>query len=394
MTKTENENKLSLKYNEPFIPDFNVKGIYVTAWVAGLEKRRNELIDLVNNTILNSMVIDVKDIRGEISYNSSVELAKEIGANKEKIKDIEALLSILNEHNIHTIARIAVFKDRKLATQKAKYSLNVKEKLENNNQGTRVIEDEVVDVIEDKENDIYIEIKRGRGLIEEQKLKNENYTKINEDNYLITKSKEWLNPINKNVWDYNISLAREAFKLGFDEVQFDYIRYPALGDNVSIHSEKTINKNEIINDFVNYVYKELESYNGKVSIDVFGLTTTLANGMGIGQDFAKLSERASIISPMVYPSHYYPGVFDLEIPEKKPYETVSKSMKDALLKSKNPDLVLRPWLQDFSVNYKYNAKEVIAQIKAVEDLGIKEWLLWNPSSRYNKEALNDLLPSY
>ncbi|MGM0410799.1 MAG: putative glycoside hydrolase, partial [Bacillota bacterium] len=235
----------------------------------------------------------------------------------------------------------------------------------------------------------------GRGLKEENKLKNKiNYEKINGENYVINKSKEWLNPCNEEVWDYNIALAKEAFQLGFDEVQFDYIRYPALGDNVLIHSEKDLNKNDIINNFVKNVYKELDPYKNAVSIDIFGLTTSFANGMGIGQDFAKLSKSANIISPMVYPSHYYPGVFELEVPEKKPYETVSKSMKDALFKSKNPDLILRPWLQDFSVNYKYNVKEVIAQIKAVEDLGIKEWLIWNPNSRYNEEALNKLLPSY
>lgn len=370
-------------YAKPFSPKFNVRGIYVTGWVAGMPERMNKLIELVDNSVLNSMVIDIKDDVGYLSYNSEVPLANEIGANKSKIKDIKSLLALLDKHDIHTIGRIVVFKDEILASHKEEYSLTIKRPFSGSDFVKKYFN--VNDLISLESNDLNKSAKDYLKLNSEE-LKIENINKVYHDDYKIVKSSNWLDPDNRDVWKYNFQLAKEAFELGFDEVQFDYIRYPSLRNGSSVFNKSHNEKIEVINKFVETAYKELDSYNKKISIDIFGLVTSISNGMSIGQKFESLSKSANIISPMVYPSHYSAGVFNLKNPETKPYQTVHYSMKDAL-KNTNSKVTLRPWLQDFSINHKYEAKDVIAQIKAVEELGISEWLLWNSSSRYTEEAI-------
>lgn len=358
---------ITLSYPEIFIPKFNVRGIYVTGWVAGLSERMNKLIDFVDNTILNTMVIDVKDDLGYLSYSSDVETAKRIKSSKLKIRDIRSLLSLLDKHNIHTIARIVVFKDSLLAQKRPDLALHIKEENEINS-GDRTGNPTLPKI--DKTDKTY---------------KNTFFEAEDQDKYSIYESENWVDPACKEVWSYNIKVAREALQLGFDEVQFDYIRYPALRGIKSVKTEE--NKEDVINQFVVVAQKKLSDFNKPISVDVFGLTTSVSGGLGIGQNFNKLAETAKIISPMIYPSHYSHGVYGLSVPEKNPYETVHNSMKDALGKTKSK-IILRPWLQDFSINHKYFAQDVIDQINAVESLGINEWLLWNPSSRYTRNALD------
>ncbi|MGM0437873.1 MAG: putative glycoside hydrolase [Bacillota bacterium] len=373
----------SFAYAKPFSPKFNVRGIYVTGWVAGMPERMNNLIDLVNNSVLNSMVIDIKDDVGYLSYKSDVKLANEIGANKSKIKDIKALLSLLDKHNIYTIGRIVVFKDELLASNKKEYALTVKQPFDGSDFVKKYFN--VDDLIRLENNDLEKLNKNNLKLTNDNLvLKNQN--KIENVDFKIVKSSNWVDPTNKKVWEYNFQLAKEALRLGFDEIQFDYVRYPSLRNGSFVFDKNHNEKIEVIDDFVETAYRELDNFNKNVSIDIFGLVTSISNGMSIGQKYETLSKSAKIISPMVYPSHYSAGVFDLKNPEKRPYETVHYSMKDALEKASHK-VVLRPWLQDFTINHKYEAKDVIAQIKAVEELGISEWLLWNSNSRYTEEAI-------
>ena len=131
----------------------------------------------------------------------------------------------------------------------------------------------------------------------------------------------------------------------------------------------------------------LADLNVPVSIDVFGLTTTVNGDMGIGQNFKELSELVNIISPMVYPSHYSEGVYNIPEPDREPYQVVYRSLDDALKKVNGKEgFIIRPWLQDFSLRSRYTEEDILAQIRAVENLGLKEWLLWNPSSRYTEEV--------
>ncbi|MFW6030840.1 MAG: putative glycoside hydrolase, partial [Halanaerobiales bacterium] len=205
----------------------------------------------------------------------------------------------------------------------------------------------------------------------------------------IIQSEMWVNPFRKTIWEYNVQVAKDAIEMGFDEIQFDYIRYPAqTGLTLQPLIPEGRAKTTIINDFSDYVLSELAEYNIPVSIDVFGMTTTVKDDLGIGQDFRELAEKYNIISPMIYPSHYSNGIYGIENPTLEPYKLIYRSLSDALKKiDYNEDIIIRPWLQDFTLNDRYTHNEVLEQIKAVEDLGIKEWLLWNPGSNYQKEAL-------
>lgn len=332
--------EINLEYDPLKIPEFLVKGIYVSGWAAGDEAKINRLIQLVNQSELNTMVIDVKDEFGHISYRSDVDMAGFTGANENKISNINQFLRVLKKNNIYTIARITVFKDPNLAKSRPDLSLPIK-----------TSDDEIVF------------------------------------------SREWVDPYLKIVRNYNIDLAKEAYDLGFDEVQFDYIRYPVIRDQerqIFTYGESKIDN---INRFVSQAKKELAEYDRPLSIDVFGLTTSLEGGIGIGQSFRELAEKINIISPMVYPSHYDPGIFGIESPAEEPYKIIKKSIGDARQKTLDidkPDVKIRPWLQDFSLGHRYTEREVIQQIKALDELGIDEWLLWNPGSKYTEEVFDNL----
>ncbi|MFW5972180.1 MAG: putative glycoside hydrolase [Bacillota bacterium] len=322
-----------------FIPEFYVRGIYVTGWVAGTSKM-DSLINLVDNSIINTMVIDIKDQRGLLSHKSDIPLAQQIGANRRKIKNVKQLIQKLHSRGIYTIARIVVFKDMLLASNR---------------------------------NDLALEL---------------HYSTTGE----ILKSDLWVNPSKKEVWDYNIMIAREAAMMGFNEIQFDYIRFPAMGEGALqavVPADKK--KSTIINQFAQYASDQLSDLNIPISVDVFGMTTSVEGDLGIGQDFKELSDIINIMSPMVYPSHYSSGHFGLKIPEIEPYKVIYSSLTDAKNKvSGKNNIKIRPWLQDFTINHKYSSKEIKEQIKAVEELGIKEWFLWNPGSRYTREAIEKL----
>ncbi|MBM7625032.1 putative glycoside hydrolase [Sporohalobacter salinus] len=316
-----------------------IKGIYLTGWAAGGSKKFNRLLNLVTETELNAMVIDIKNIEGEVSYNSKIKLTREIGANITKIRDIDNLLNKCEENNIYTIGRIAVFKDYKLAANK-EYSLKYYDDQQNHSE--------------------------------------------------ILSSQEWVNPYNKEVWKYNVDLAIEAVRHGFDEIQFDYIRFPVLFNlsRYNLAVAPSDSKVQIIDDFLRYAKKRLSKLKVPISIDVFGLTTT-GNNLGIGQDFKLLAQRIDYISPMVYPSHYQSGIYGLVSPEKAPYSTVYNSMQDAKKKLKGETNQIRPWLQDFSLRYNYGVEEVREQITAAKASGLDSWLLWNPASNYTWQVFLD-----
>ncbi|MEK6583724.1 MAG: putative glycoside hydrolase, partial [Nitrospirota bacterium] len=198
------------------------------------------------------------------------------------------------------------------------------------------------------------------------------------------KGEAFTNPYSKEVWDYNLRLAEDAARRGFDEIQFDYVRFPSDGPLKDISYPEGHNEDKavsLISSFVEEADRRLSQYNVKLSVDVFGLTT-LRDDVGIGQNFKQLIDRADYVSPMIYPSHYYKGSYGYKNPNNAPYEIIRLSLKDAVRKSvdqtQSEAVVkekIRPWLQDFTLGYpSYGAAEVRAQIKAANDLGIKEWL--------------------
>lgn len=318
-----------------------VKALYLNAWAAGSPTKLRKLIAIADSTEINSFVIDVKE-GGEISYPSKVKLAIEAGANREYIRNVRRMLDTLRAHNIYPIARIVVFKDPVLAEAKPAFAVK-------NKDGT-----------------------------------------VWKDN----KGKAWVDSYNKAVWDYNIELAREAIELGFSEVQWDYIRftdapmsyraravYPAAAGRTM---------QQAIREFMLYARSKLADLNVPVTADVFGLTVSTKGDMGIGQEWEKMIDAVDVVLPMVYPSHYIPGNYGLRHPNAAPYRTVYRAMMDAIERSEPiPNAAtIRPWLQAFTLGPpRYGPAHVRAQIQAVYDAGLKEWVLWSPGSNYSMAAL-------
>lgn len=214
----------------------------------------------------------------------------------------------------------------------------------------------------------------------------------------------FVNPFLKEVWDYSVGIAIEAAKMGFKEIQFDYVRFPEgfenkeddLKYNVGEYDEAkmshTAKRVQAVTDFVSYARKQLEPYDVEVSVDIFGYAATLPEAPGIGQNFTKISENVDVISSMIYPSHWT-SYFGIEKPDLEPYNLVKEyaKLENGKLKELKTPPTSRPWLQDFTASYlgdgnyqRYGKEEVEAQIKALNDNGIDEYLLWNAANRYTK----------
>lgn len=211
----------------------------------------------------------------------------------------------------------------------------------------------------------------------------------------------WIDPYRKEVWDYNIALAKEAAKKGFKEIQFDYVRFPDNGkkvdQEVAFYQQNGKPKQQVIADFLAYAKKELAPYNVYISADIFGLVPSVSDDMGIGQKWELVSPQVDYISPMMYPSHYANGTFGLAVPDARPYETIYHGLQDAqkkdavLRNNKQQPAIIRPWYQDFTARWvkghiPYGPPEVLAQIKAGRDLGVDEYLIWDAGNTYSEAA--------
>lgn len=324
-----------------------VKGIYVTASKAN--NSVDDLIALVDETELNTMVIDVKDDEGRITYLIDYQDAKEINATRSYISDIDGLIKKLKNKNIYLIARVVAFKDPLLAKERPELSLKKKD-------GT---------VFRDKD-----------GLA-------------------------WVNPYKKEVWDYLVGIATQCAAVGFDEVNFDYIRFSTDSGMKQVDfGEEASNKTkiDIITEFVKYACTRLRTKKIYISADVYGaIINSSVDAKIVGQSYLEMSRYLDYICPMIYPSHYGNGYYGIDYPDTQPYELIigalesSKSvLKD--ISERNHKAIVRPWLQDFTASWlkhyiKYGEKEVREQIEAVYDSGYEEWLLWNGAMNYTKDAL-------
>lgn len=324
-----------------------VRGIYVSGPMAGSAGMEN-LIDLIDHTELNAVVIDVKNDEGNITYQMNLQAAQEMGACINYISDMEGLMAELKEHNIYTIARIVCFKDPYLAEHNPELAL--------------------------------------------KKADGSNLT----DAYGLT----WVNPYNEEVWEYLTDVALAAADMGFDEIQYDYVRFPIGNEaekadyGVDIQSYP---KEQAIMNFLDYATERLHEKGIPVTADVFG--TIIGSAIDVeqvGQDYVGLGSTVDVLCPMIYPSHYGKGVFGFDVPDAHPYDTVYA----ALMASKNElagiadddRAVVRPWLQAFTATWvsghiTYGGDEIREQIQAVYDAGYEEWILWNASNRYTDEGL-------
>ncbi|MEO8577421.1 MAG: putative glycoside hydrolase [Gemmatimonadales bacterium] len=322
-----------------------VRGLYVNRWAA-LGKKMGQLIELAKRTEVNALVIDVKDDRGFVLYKSRVPLAVAIGADTNSAmshKRLRAILDSMSAHNIYPIARIVVAKDPLLAGKKLEWAIKRRDNLEP---------------------------------------------------WLDKNGNPWLDPHHREVWQYAADLAKEAYDLGFSEVQFDYVRFP---DEKRLIRESTYPlangrvRAQVIRDQIGFVRSTLKPLNLPVTIDVFGLTATDTTDMGIGQRWEMFVDQADVVLPMVYPSHFAPGTYKLGNPNANPYSTIDHAMKDIKRRSANiPNAAkIVPWYQDFTLGPPhYYADQVRAQMKAGYDNGFQSWILWNPGSRYTTSALS------
>jgi len=321
----------------------HVRGIYLNAWASGSTRRVAALLELAARTEVNAFVIDIKDASGYVSHRTAVPLAKEIGATEEiRIRDLPGLLSRLAEAGIYPIARIVIVKDPLLSAVRPEMA------------------------VQDTAGGVWVD---GKGII-------------------------WMNPHDREVWEYHVDLAREVAQMGFPEIQWDYVRFPdaprsELGRSV-FPGAGDVSKADAIRAFLQYSREELHPLGVQVTADVFGVTTSASRDVGIGQVWESFIDVVDVALPMVYPSHYWEGSFGIDTPNAYPYEIVSSALSDAVRRSALIDGagMTRPWLQDFSLgDPPYEAPEVRAQIQAAYDVGIQEWILWNPPSRYTEGAL-------
>lgn len=312
-----------------------IRGIHITSWVAGNDKLRQALIEKIKGSVINAVAIAVKEKDGKV-YLPGIEKANKWGSYEPAIKEPEKMVKDFKSAGLYMMARVVCFHD---------------------------------DVIPRKNPSIAV--RNPDGSI-----------------WRARKGSTWVDPYDRGTWDYILDVAERAAKLGFDEIQFDYVRYPTEGNTsmcrfAQVHNKENATKN--IAAFLDYARKRLSPYNVKISADVFGLTT--ASDMGIGQDLNLIASHVDYVYPMMYPSHYYSGEYNLKNPDSQPYKVLDRSLKQALKKTGGNYYKIRPYLQDFSLKWKYGAPELRAQIIAARANMTDSWILWNPSVKYSWEAL-------
>ncbi len=319
----------------------------MTGPMAGSASMDN-LITLVDETELNAMVIDVKNDDGNITYKMNLDSAKDMGACINYIPDMEGLMAKLKEHHIYTIARVVCFKDPYLATAKPELA-----------------------------------------------LKKPDGTLVTDANGLA-----FVNPYRQETWEYIVDVAVAASKLGFDEIQFDYVRFPIGADADAADYGVDLNtytKEQAITGFLSYAAERFAQENIPFGADVFGtIIGSETDVERVGQNYQTIGGIVDVLSPMVYPSHYANGVFGLDVPDAHPYETVLAALQGSgreLATVGDADrAVVRPWLQSFTATWvpghiSYEGEEIRQQIQAVYDAGYEEWILWNASNRYSADGL-------
>src|SRR3989338_3883433 len=344
----------------------SVKAIYMTSCVVGTPSFRESLAKLIGETELNSVVIDIKDFTGNLSFIPDSPELKDAVSKNCLAPDMRKFIKSLHDKEIYVIGRITVFQDSHLVKEKPELAVK-------------------------RESD--------GGLWKDYKGLN------------------FTDPGSREVWDYTVSIAKESYAAGFDELNFDYIRFPSDGNmrDISFPFSGKRPKPEVLREFFVYLNKELKPLGAVLSADLFGMTTTNTDDLNIGQVLEHALPYFDYIAPMVYPSHYPANFMGFAKPATKPYEVVKFSMDEAVKRTIATTTVvamfgeqpistttkpflyrkkvfdankIRPWLQDFNIGATYTAEMVRAQIHATYDAGLDSWMLWNAANRYTAAALH------
>ncbi len=324
-------------------PPDQVRALYVNAWAFGGSRFR-ELVRLADESEVNALVIDVKDDTGFLTYPSKVPTAAAIGATKElRARDAEARVREMLAHGIYPIARIVVAKDPLLAERKPDWAIQ----------------------------------SSAGGLWRDRR------------------GTAWVDAFNDSVWVYAAQLAAEAIEMGFAEVQFDYVRFPdepraRMATAVFPARRAGESTRQGVQRNLAMLRSRMRPYGVPVTLDVFGMTTVMTGDMGIGQVWEDLVGASDVVLPMVYPSHYAPGMYGTQTPNAEPYLVVRRALEDGLRRSALLDrpASIRPYLQAFTLGApRYTGEHVREQIRAAADVGIESWVLWNPRSDYREAGL-------
>ncbi|MGQ0561251.1 MAG: putative glycoside hydrolase [Gemmatimonadota bacterium] len=320
-----------------------IRGIYLNAYAAGSTRRLATLLALADSTEINTFVVDVKDEKG-MRYRTGLPLQKEIGG-EVTISNLAALVDTMHAHGLWTGARIVVFKDPLLSKAKPEWS-----------------------------------IRTAGGALWQDKAGN-----------------TWVSSWDPNVWDYNIQIAEEVLKAGFDEVQFDYVRFPEPFPSLppQVHAQARGDRTDAIVGFLEAAQPRIHALGGVMAADLFGLAPNHPADVQIGQQWERILAIADHVLPMTYPSHYLPThLKGVPRPNEMPYETIVKSVGMGVVRANRlreagieRQARIIPWLQGFSApwvsrNYPYGPDQAAAQIRGVYDVGLEDWIFWHPGSKY------------
>ena len=324
------------------VPD-SIQAVYLSYYGVGNAVIRGQILDLLEHTELNAIVIDVKGDRGFIPYATSVDLAVAAGARGPVRGDgFEAMLQRLKARGVYTIARIVVFKDDILARHRPGWAL--------------------------------IDSRTGRPWVDREAL-------------------AWIDPFKEDAWDYTLQLAAEAAAKGFDEIQFDYLRFPSDGSLGTIQysaSSTQATRTRAIGRFLAAARQRVGN-RVRLAVDIFGYTAFNETDTNIGQRIEDLAPLVDVLCPMAYPSAYHAGIPGFRNPVAHPYEVVAETVRRTRARSREARVSVRPWIQDFR-DYAFDRRpfgphEIRAQIRAARDAGASGWMLWNPGGHYTVEAL-------
>lgn len=341
-----------------------VKAIYMTACAAGTPSFREKLVRIADTTEVNSIIIDIKDYSGTIAFTAEDPLLKDNAGKGCRTTDLKEFIARLHEKDIYAIARITVFQDPYYAVLHPELAV----------------------------------LKKSDGTV-----------------WKDNKGLSFIDVSAKPYWEYIIALGKEAYAMGFDELNFDYVRFPSDGPmkDVDYSWGHGLSKAEALEHFFAYLHDALAPTGAKLSADLFGMTATNTDDLNIGQVLERALPYFDYISPMVYPSHYPPYFNNWRNPNEHVYDVIHLSMSSAVKRAiatttpvahfggarigtSTPALYtkeaydknkLRPWLQDFDYGGDYDATKVRAQIQATYDVGLNSWFLWDPKNLYTKEAL-------
>lgn len=317
-----------------------VRAIYMSSWVGGERQLRGRLLDFIDRSSINALVLDIKDYSGVIAFDIDDPLIDRYATDGNRIPDIVEFLDELHDHDIYVIGRLTVFQDPLFA--QARPDLAFK----------RVDNGEV---------------------------------------WTDDKGLAFLNPREEEVWEYMARIAEASYALGFDEINFDYIRFPSDGNmqNLNYGLKEGELRTDVMKSFYVFLDERLRSQGIPISADLFGMTTSNEDDLSIGQDIEDALPHFDFIAPMVYPSHYPPSFLGYNNPADYPYEVVHYAMsrgKERAIAIGEDPLKLRTWIQDFDLGASYDMSKIIEQIQATYDAGLNSYMVWDPKNRYTQEA--------